>query len=108
MTGDKIQIFQSVKKAVEELPDSVGVFLISDVVEYEQRCGVYFLAKDNAIVYIGKSIDLHRRIAQHISKIRFDKAFYCETGNEFMAAVLEEELIRTFKPQLNRVFTREI
>lgn len=79
-------------------------------------CGVYFFYNSaNEIIYIGKSIDIRKRIAQHFNsketrekkiqqqtvKIRFEN-----TGNELIALLHESDLIKSHLPLYNRAQRR--
>jgi len=74
--------------------------------------GVYFFYNDkNDLVYIGKSINIYKRVQQHfkgkdrksikiqnqVKYIRFE-----ETGSELIALLHESELIKIHKPIFNR------
>jgi hypothetical protein len=69
---------------------------------------VYFLCKDNRIVYIGQSINLASRLGQHMLSKNFDRVFYMDVLREDLKRV-EMELIKYYDPEYNRLgFSRQI
>ena len=69
---------------------------IQDVI----RSGVYFLIKNERIVYVGQSINVYSRIAEHYKSKFFSDVFSvpCPRSN---LDVLESMYIHTFNPDLN-------
>ncbi|WP_291096623.1 MULTISPECIES: GIY-YIG nuclease family protein [unclassified Empedobacter] len=75
-------------------------------------CGVYYLYNDKQdIIYIGKSIDIRKRLIQHFKSIEkkeiklqhFTYSIQFEsTGNELIALLRESELIKQNLPIFNR------
>lgn len=93
-----MQLNDRLKKLVNEVP--------------KNSCGVYYLYNDkHDIIYIGKSIDIRKRLIQHFKStdkkevklqyfthsIRFEN-----TGNELIALLRESELIKQNLPIFNR------
>jgi len=76
---------------------------IEEIAIPPQLCGVYFLLRQDAIVYIGQSINVIQRIGTHVTehKKRFDRVLYlpCPQG---LLDFYERELIFYFKPRYNR------
>ena len=77
-----------------------------------EECGVYYMhdANGNA-AYIGKSINIKKRVMQHFSKTtsksglihRFVRSLSYElTGSELVALLLESHEIKTLGPYINR------
>lgn len=79
-------------------------------------CGVYYCYNaKNEIIYIGKSVNIRKRIQQHFlskeakeiklqqltEEIRFEN-----TGSELIALLRESEHIKKYKPLLNRALRR--
>jgi len=64
------------------------------------RSGVYFLIKNERIVYVGQSVNVYSRIAEHYKNKFFSDVFSvpCPRSN---LDVLESMYIHTFKPDLN-------
>jgi excinuclease UvrABC nuclease subunit len=69
---------------------------IQDVI----RSGVYFLIKNERIVYVGQSVNIYSRIADHYKNKFFSDVFSvpCPRSN---LDVLESMYIHTFSPELN-------
>jgi hypothetical protein len=68
--------------------------------------GVYFLVKDDEVVYVGQSIDLLHRIARHRREGRdFDAYAYLLCEREELDR-LEEAYIAAFMPWLNHSLGR--
>ena len=75
-------------------------------------CGVYYLYNDKQdIIYIGKSIDIKKRLIQHFKspdkkeiKLQYFTHFiqFENTGNELIALLRESELIKQNLPIFNR------
>lgn len=86
------------KALVDEIPKKV--------------CGVYYLySEKHEIIYIGKSIDIRKRLIQHFKstdkkevKLQHFACFisYENTGNELIALLRESELIKHHLPIFNR------
>jgi len=65
-------------------------------------CGVYFLIKEQSIVYVGQSVNLFSRVATHATEKDFDSIAYilCDKS---MLDKLESLYIHTLRPELNGV-----
>lgn len=87
---------------IEQLPEDVGVY--------------YFHNQKKEIIYVGKSIDIRRRVLQHLQQKHqprsstkqwrmlgnmYDISFE-QTGSELIALLLEAYQIRQLKPRYNR------
>ncbi|AGA79543.1 GIY-YIG nuclease family protein [Echinicola vietnamensis] len=80
--------------------------------------GVYYLmGEGDRIIYIGKSIDIRKRLLQHFQQgtakaLRMQNQVrrieYENMGNELMALLRESELIKFHKPMFNRALRRSI
>ena len=69
---------------------------------YEPVCGVYFLILGNDVVYIGQSINVHCRVAEHKKNgVAFDKWHFIECEKEWLSD-LESAFIWQFSPSLNK------
>jgi excinuclease ABC subunit C len=86
------------KSVFRTLPDSPGVYIFRD--------------KGRTPLYIGKAIDLRKRVEQHFSGPPVDyreqilreasnEVEIMETRNEVEALILENNLIKRFRPKLN-------
>lgn len=85
---------------------------IQKIHQLPDECGVYYFHNKAGLpVYIGKSIDIRKRVATHFSK-KTEKAkklqeqaediSYELTGSELIALVLESHEIKTHNPPINR------
>jgi hypothetical protein len=64
--------------------------------------GIYFLIDAGEIVYIGKTLGISGRLAQHWLKKKFD-SYWCFEGVPYeWLEYIEEFYIRRFRPRLNR------
>lgn len=73
--------------------------LIEKSKNYGDACGVYFLIKDNEIVYIGQSINIASRVTQHRDKA-FDSVSYVACHRNELD-ILESLYILAYQPELN-------
>jgi hypothetical protein len=62
--------------------------------------GVYFLVKDNEVVYVGQSVSVAKRIGAHFENKDFDHAFCMRVPRSDMNYV-EGQFIRALKPKYN-------
>ncbi|NJL73821.1 MAG: GIY-YIG nuclease family protein [Saprospiraceae bacterium] len=80
--------------------------------ELPETCGVYYFHdQHNQLAYIGKSINIQKRVAEHFADVS-EKArkmqqqvydvSYEETGSELVALLLESHEIKTKRPYLNQ------
>ena len=81
------------------------------LVKFEMpKIGVYFLYKNDDLVYIGQSINIFNRLYSHVENGK-DFDFYsfvkCDTQKE--AETFERYLINKYKPILNkRIWSKDI
>lgn len=78
------------RELISNLPLTGGVYLLKD--------------KDNNIIYIGKSINIKKRVQQHLrSKIKDKIVFisYIDTNSELDSLILEAKLIKKHLPKYN-------
>ncbi len=90
------------KNVIDKLPEKTGVY--------------YFYDENYELIYIGKSINIHKRVLQHLNNSKTDKAVrmksrivdisYKETGSELIALLLESDEIKKYKPVFNRAQRR--
>lgn len=62
---------------------------------------VYFLCKEDRIVYIGQSVNLQARLGQHLLLKNFDRVYYMEVREDELNRI-EAELIEYYDPELNK------
>lgn len=78
-------------------------------------CGVYQYWSGDKLLYIGKAINLKARLASHAQNARLDEKEraivtatteirYTEVDSEFLALILEAQLIRETMPPYNRIW----
>jgi DNA polymerase-3 subunit epsilon len=99
----------------EELnPKSMHPNLDLDIIDdLPSKAGIYrFYNEFNQIIYIGKSINIKKRVEQHLRNTKTAKGIkliqdiarvdFELTGSELIAMLLESELIKLHKPLYNR------
>jgi hypothetical protein len=69
-------------------------------IENVSMSGVYFLASQGRLVYVGQSINVMSRIGAHFGAKTFDFAFFVRVPPSDLDFV-EGEFIRTLKPKYN-------
>jgi len=69
---------------------------------YVPICGVYFLIEGGRVVYVGQSVDVHTRIAQHVGSKAFDAIHVIPCSRSELLDT-EATYIRRLNPPLNRV-----
>jgi DNA polymerase-3 subunit epsilon len=85
--------------------------------ELPNKAGVYkFFNEFNQLIYIGKSKHIKSRVEQHLKNVKTQKGIkmqaeiarveYELTGSEWIAFLLESELIKIHKPIYNRMLRR--
>ena len=92
------------RETIDKLPHKTGVY--------------YFLNAKEEIIYVGKSIDIHQRILQHLNNYSTRKSVemmnnisdikHYVTGGELSALLLESNDIKTLKPLYNRAQRRSL
>jgi len=66
----------------------------------KRKCGVYFLIKDEEIVYVGQSVNIFSRIGAHETLKDFDTFTYIECDKSELN-IIEAKYIVKFKPKYN-------
>jgi DNA polymerase-3 subunit epsilon len=92
------------RKVIDSLPRKAGVY--------------YFLNANDDIIYVGKSIDIHQRVIQHLNNYSTRRSVemmnqisdisYYVTGGELSALLLESNDIKKLKPLFNRAQRRSL
>ena len=89
-----------------------GSFSMEKLHALPEECGVYFFHDESGnVVYIGKSLNIKKRVAEHFS-VRTEKARKLQsavydvsfelTGSEMVALLYESHLIKKERPPINR------
>ena len=73
---------------------------LQGLIEYRQDmyCGVYFLVRNDNVVYVGQSVSVPARVIQHKDK-DFDKVFYIQADDD--RHDIEDYFIGKLKPEYN-------
>ena len=100
-----------INKGIKEnrLPENIKMNMLHALPE---TCGVYYLHDtEGAVIYVGKSINIQKRIFEHFSDKstkgdQFQSAVaditYEETGSELVALLFEDFEIKRMKPRVNK------
>lgn len=99
-----------------KLPEALSKEQIANI---PRKTGVYyFFNYKKEIIYVGKSIDIHQRVLQHLNNYSTKKSVemmnqiadikFTITGSELTALLLESDEIKTLKPIYNRAQRRSI
>ncbi len=106
---DNIKLFINHGLRESQLPNSINMELIHNLPE---ECGVYYFTNDyEKIVYIGKSINIKKRIIQHFSKTnkkseelqkQVHSIDFELTGSELIALLKESFDIKKHQPNINK------
>ena len=96
--------FEKTKEAPKELQPFLNDVYEIDLGIVNSPSGIYFLYDNDELVYIGETIQVLRRLQDHIyeNKKNFSKAFFIKINKE-KTLKIETELIRFFKPKYNGV-----
>ncbi len=107
LLGTEKEIYQKIRKPihadiVNNLPEKTGVY--------------YFKNAKNKLIYVGKSVNIKKRVQSHLSNQQTKKAMdmkgeihkinYKVTGSELVALLLESDDIKKYKPRFNRAQKR--
>ncbi len=92
-----------------KIPEGLSM---EDLQALPESCGVYFFEDaDGRYMYIGKSINIKKRIFQHFREVNTKtqelqrhavNISYETTGSELIALLRESELIKKYRPHLNK------
>lgn len=87
--------------------DNLIKYKVSDLSDNLPLLGVYFLFKDDELIYIGRSTRLFKRIKSHISQKDFNYFSFVKCDTFYNADYMERTLINKYKPKLNNVLKKE-
>ena len=106
--GDARQLINGGIRATK-LPDKITMDLLHSLPESP---GVYYFHNESGkVVYVGKSINIRKRVMQHFSKVtsKSDRMLqvvrditYELTGSELVALLLENQEIKSLQPEINK------
>jgi len=100
----KIQCYDDPVTAKDKIPKEIEsikeLFKVPDVIYNAGSC-VYFLCKDDRVVYVGKSVNIQSRLQQHLKEKEFDKVYYIRVSPSQLDTV-ESALIAMLRPVLNK------
>jgi len=91
-----IYVHENRKAPPQLLPFSVKECFVAPVVP----C-VYFLCKDDRIVYIGQSVNLTSRLGHHLITKNFDRIYFMDVPETDLNRI-EKELIEYYDPEYNQ------
>ncbi len=107
-THDDVNLLVNLGIRESRLPKGISLDKIHDLPE---ACGVYYFHNaQGQVMYVGKSINIKKRIADHFAdRTRKGEALsavaditYELTGSELIALLLESHEIKQLKPPINR------
>ena len=97
------------------LPPAITLEQLHDLPE---SCGVYYLHNEfEQVIYVGKSINIKKRIMQHFAdntakanrlQQRVHDITFLETGSELVALLVEQEEIKRLQPDVNRQLRKKL
>ena len=64
-------------------------------------CGIYFLVRKNAIVYVGQTTNIFQRLGEHIKTKPFDSVTFLPIDDPDDLDLFEAHYIEKFNPILN-------
>jgi len=86
--------------------------MLTDPATLPDQCGVYlFRASSGKVLYVGKAINIRARVRSHLQDRKNDREIklreasdsidWIATGSELEALILEDTLIKRYKPRFN-------
>ena len=90
-------LVEDYRKVPTSLREIVGLCDITDEI---MRTGIYFLCRDNALLYVGQSRNAASRVAEHSKRYELDFVFFLPWPADDLNRV-EAALIRALRPPLN-------
>jgi excinuclease UvrABC nuclease subunit len=86
---------------------SIQQIIVAKQENTQRRCGVYFLVKDDVVLYVGKSVNVDARIAQHRLSKSFDSYTFIECSEADLDTV-ERGYIEELNPPLNKKMRQDL
>jgi len=109
-SGDNIKMYINHGLRESQLPKSITMERLHELPE---ECGVYYLSNEyGKVVYIGKSINIKKRVIQHFVKTTKKAANlqkhvhsidYELTGSELISLLHESTEIKIHQPEINKI-----
>lgn len=100
----KIQCYDEKVTANDDVPIEISridsLFRLPKSLFNSGSC-IYFLCKDEKVVYVGQAENVHQRLVEHMRAKEFDAVFYLRVPAHKMNKI-ESALISYLKPQYNR------
>jgi hypothetical protein len=100
----KIQCYDEKVTASDEIPIEISkidsLFKLPATLFNSGTC-VYFLSRDEKVVYIGQAENVHQRLVEHMKTKIFDAVFYIRVPAHKMNKI-ESSLISYLKPEYNK------
>jgi len=100
----KIQCYDEKVTASDEIPIEISkidsLFKLPKTLFNSGSC-IYFLCKNDRVVYIGQAENVHNRLVAHMKDKEFDAVFYLRVPAHKMNKI-ESSLIAYLKPQYNK------
>ena len=70
------------------------------------NCAIYFLIRENKIVYIGRAVEVYGRLRNQQGRITFDKVYIHKCDRSDLNRV-EREYIHKYQPLVNKLTTNK-
>ncbi len=109
-SNETIRVLVNDSMTLSKLPRALDISMVDKLPE---ACGVYYMSNQKGfVIYIGKSINIRKRIRQHFAKHtkKTDKLFnevaditYEITGSELAAFIKESREIKDVQPSINKL-----
>ena len=102
-TFDRVKITDWAKKVTTPLPtdltDKAEIIRLSIPWEW-LGSGIYFLIKNDDVVYVGRAIEVAARVMNHVGKKDFDRWHWVPCAKEYLEEY-ERAYIDAFMPSMN-------
>jgi len=100
----KIQCYDEKVTASDEIPIEISkidsLFKLPKSLFNSGSC-IYFLCKNDKVVYVGQAENVHQRLTEHMKTKNFDAVFYLRVPAHKMNKI-ESALISYLKPEYNK------
>lgn len=103
----KIQCYDQKVKPIDTVPIEISniknLFKLPETLFCSGTC-IYFLCRNNKVVYVGQAENVHQRLIEHLKDKKFDSVFYIRIPGHQMTKY-ETALISYLKPEYNKTST---